>query len=326
MRTKDYNRLALISILAVTVIVALCLPVTAAERECKIAIVKSWGLGDALKTALEGFFEVMAEHNINCTTTSHDLKGEIDNSLGITEEIQALKPDLILAIGSRATNMVSKSFKDTPIVFAMVLYPVASGFVPSMDKPGANLTGAAMDVPIERQLRALSRIVPDMKRVGVLYSPEETLLVIEEARDVARSMNLELLAEPVGSEGDVPGALSKLDNQKMDALWSVADGKVFTQPSWRYIVKYVVRRGIPFMGPSNGYVKAGALVALTADYADNGRQAAKISIRILNGASPQNIAVATPQMVEMALNLQVANHIRLRIPRNIIEESSQVFE
>ncbi len=183
-----------------------------------------------------------------------------------------------------------------------------------------------MDVPVERQLRALARIVPDMKRVGVLYSPEETQPVIEEARDVAKSLNLELLAEPVSSEGDVPDALSKLDKQKMDALWSVADGKVFTRPSTRYIIKYVVRRGIPFMGPHSGFAKAGALVALTADYRDNGRQAAEISIRILKGASPQTIPVATPQMVEMALNLQVANHIRLRIPRNIIEESSQVFE
>ncbi len=325
MRTKYHSRLVLIGILTVTVIIGLCLPVTAAERKCKIAIVKSWGLSE-YNTALEGFHEVMAEHKFDCSITSHDLKGEIDNSLGITAEIQAFKPDLILAIGSRATNMVSKSFKDTPVVFAMVLYPVASGFVPSMDKPGRNLTGAAMDVPVERQLRALARIVPDMKRVGVLYSPEETQPVIEEARDVAKSLNLELLAEPVSSEGDVPDALSKLDKQKMDALWSVADGKVFTRPSTRYIIKYVVRRGIPFMGPHSGFAKAGALVALTADYRDNGRQAAEISIRILKGASPQTIPVATPQMVEMALNLQVANHIRLRIPRNIIEESSQVFE
>jgi putative ABC transport system substrate-binding protein len=88
----------------------------------------------------------------------------------------------------------------------------------------------------------------------------------------------------------------------------------------------MVRTGLPFMGPHNGFVKAGALVALTADYTDNGRQAAELSIRILHGANAGNIAVATPRRVEMALNLQVANHIGLRISEEIIDEASQIFD
>jgi ABC-type uncharacterized transport system substrate-binding protein len=139
-------------------------------------------------------------------------------------------------------------------------------------------------------------------------------------------MNIQLLAEQVTSESDVPDALSRLEKQKMDALWSVADGKVFTRPSTRYIIEQVVHRGIPFMGPHNGFVRAGALVALTADYRDNGRLAGEISLQILDSAEPGNIAVATPREVEMALNLRVANHIRLKIPQNMIDEASQVFE
>ena len=305
--------------------IILCSPATAQQNNCKIAIVKSWDLPE-YNLALEGFFEVMTESGIRCEKAFFGRKGETEKAEEIAKEIKDFDPDMILTIGSRATSMISTRFEDIPVVFAMVLYPVASSFVESMDKPGKNVTGAAMDVPVALQLQELSRIVPKMKRVGVLFSPKETLPVIEKAKIIAQSMNLELLAEEVNSESDVPEALNKLDNNKIDALWSVADGNVFTRPSTRYIIKYVVRRGLPFMGPHNGFVKAGALFALTADYKDNGRQAAELSVRVINGEKPMNIPVAVPRKIEMALNLQVANHIRLRIPQEIIDEASQTFD
>lgn len=306
-------------------VAVICAPVSAEEREYKIAIVKSWDLPE-YNVALEGFSETISRQKIPCAIVTYNLKGKVDGAGEVIEDLRAYNPDLILTVGSRATSVISKNFEDTSIVFAMVLYPVASDFVQNINTPAKNLTGAAIDVPIKRQLKALSEIVPNLKRVGVLYSPDETLPVIEEASRVAASLNLTLLAEQVDSESDVPDALSKLDKQKMDALWSVADGKVFTRPSIKYIIEYVVRRGIPFMAPHNGFVKAGALVALTADYRDNGRQAGEISIEILRGKKPENISVATPRTVSMALNLQVANHIRLKIPRNIVEGASQVIE
>ncbi len=325
MPQRNFRLMTAFCVLALAMAISLCTPALAAEHECRVAIVKSWDLPE-YNVALDGFFEVLSKHRVKCKIVTYNLKGHVDDSEKIIEETRKFKPDLILTVGSRATSVMSEKFKDTPIVFSMVLYPVASAFVSSMEKPGHNMTGAAMDVPIERQLRTLSKIVPNLKRVGVLYSPEETLPVIEEAKRVAKSMNIQLLAEPVTSESDVPDALSRLEKQKIDALWSVADGKVFTRPSTRYIIEQVVHRGIPFMGPHNGFVRAGALVALTADYRDNGRLAGEISLQILDSAEPGNIAVATPREVEMALNLRVANHIRLKIPQNVIDEASQIFE
>jgi ABC-type uncharacterized transport system substrate-binding protein len=112
----------------------------------------------------------------------------------------------------------------------------------------------------------------------------------------------------------------------MDALWSVTDGNVLTPPSWHFIVKYVVRKGIPFMGPHNRYVEGGALVALAADNRDCGRQAGEIVVRILGGAKPSAIPVATPRTIEMGLNLHIAGLIRLRIPQKMIDEASVVIE
>lgn len=324
-RTDRQKRIIFALIALLVSVPVLCPPALAAEREYKIVIVKSWDVPE-YNTALEGFFESLAKERIPYESATFDLKGranEIDLILG---KFKTFKPDLIVTVGSRATGAVSGQVNDIPIVFLMVLYPLASTFVADMARPGANVTGAAIDVPIEMQLKTLSKIVPRLRRVGVLYSPRETLPVIQEARRVAESMNIELLAEEVNTESDVPDTLSNLRRKRIDALWSVADGKVFTRPSTRYIIEYVVRHGIPFMGPHNGFVKAGALVALTADYRDNGRQAGQLSIQVLKGSKPGEVPVATPRSVDMALNLRVANHIGVRISPDMLEEASQVFE
>ena len=325
MRNTGNIRLQAFVSLAVILCSALCAPATAAERQYNIAILKSWDIAP-YNITLEGFNEVLAAKKPPCNTVIYDLGGKVDKPEDILRKIRASEPDVILTIGTRATSLVAKSFNDTPIVFSAVLYPVASKFVPDMKRPGGNITGAALDVPIERQFKTLSEIVPKLKRVGVLYSPQETQLVIEEAKRVAELMNLELLAEQVSSESDVDDALKKLDRQKMDALWSVVDGIVLSPASTGYIGKYVVHRGIPFMVPSKKYITDGALVTLTADVRDCGRQAGEIVLRILNGDKPKNIPVATARTVEMGLNLRTADHIGLTIPQSMIDKASVVIE
>lgn len=301
------------------------LPAGAAQKQCNVAIVKSWNIPQ-YNTGLEGFYDVMNDAKVECKTAVYSLDGEAPDAGQLIQKIRTFKPDVILTVGSRDTSIVSENIKDVPIVFSMVLYPVASEFVPNLKSPGRNLTGAAIDIPIERQLRTLLRMLPKLKRVGVLYSPGETLPVVEEAKRVAASINLVLFAEQVNSESDVPHALDRLDKYKMDALWSVADGRIFTGPSTQYIGEYVLRRGIPFMGPGNEFLKAGAVVALDADYMDCGRQAGEITLRILNGAEPEHIPVATARTVKMGLNLQTARHIGVTVPPSMIEDAWIVIE
>jgi putative ABC transport system substrate-binding protein len=294
------------------------------QRHCRIAIVKSSDIR-LCNAPLEGFFEVMNERRIKCETITHSLKGRKDAVEELLEETRNFRPDVILTVGSPATGVISRNINDIPVVFSMVLYPVASGYVFSMERPGGNVTGAALDVPIEQQLSKLSEIVPDLRRVGVLYSTS-TQPIIEEAIRVAESMNLNLLAEEVQSEADVPEALSRLRSEKIQLLWSVADERVFTTPSTRYIIQQTIRNKIPFMGPNVNSVKAGALLALEPDLRDNGRQAGELAIKILGGMSPKTMPVVTPRAVTLWVNPETARQIGFKFPRDIIDGAAVVFE
>jgi putative ABC transport system substrate-binding protein len=237
---------------------------------------------------------------------------DTDGEEGPAKRLQELVPKVLVPLGSQATRWAVAHSEGVPIVFAMVLHPIQSGFVHSLDRPGGRVTGAALDIRPATSLRTLSRML-NARRIGVLYNPDETGTVIESARRDARDAGLELVAVPVTEPAELEGALEKLDG-KVDALWSVPDRTVFGQGGVERVLLYTLERGIPFMGLSEQYVRAGALLALSTSFEENGRQAAERVIQILDNKSPHNIPVARPTSVEVVYNSHVAKRLDIRLP------------
>lgn len=231
----------------------------------------------------------------------------------LVADIRRKDPRLVVTLGSAATSHISKVIKDTPIAFCMVLNPLASGFIRSMNASGNNLTGASLDIPIQVQFKALRSIVPFVRKVGVIYNPQETESVVQQAKETAKEMGLELVSIAINSEEKVPDALRTLD-KSVDALWSVADSTTFSSGSMEFILLHTLRNRIPFMGLSPAFVKAGALMALDADYQEVGAQCGGQAIKIFMGDQPSSLPITTPQRVTLYINLKTAETIGLKIP------------
>jgi len=228
-------------------------------------------------------------------------------------ELIKKNPQLVVTLGSAATERAAKVIKDTPVLFCMVLNPQASGLVRSMSGSGNNLTGAALDIAPQVQFEALRSLLPNAKKIGVIYNPQETETVVQQGRKAARDMGLELIAVPIASGDKVPDALRSLE-KKVDALWSVADSTTFTPASMEFIFLHTLRNKLPFMGLSPAFVKAGALLALAADYQEVGVQCGALATRILSGESPSSLPVTTPQKAILHVNLKTAETLGLKIP------------
>lgn len=238
--------------------------------------------------------------------------------------IRKRKPSFVLAVGTTAALAAKKELMGIPIVFCMVLNPVSSGLVKYMKSPGGSITGASLDIPLETQYKYIKMLIPDAKSIGVIYNPEETGILVQEAVRVAKAGNISLIAKAISSEREVPDAMkSMLD--KVDILWSVADGTVFGPQSTQYILLTTLRARMPFMGLSPAFVKAGALMALSCDYADTGKQAAEIAMRILDGENPGDIPIAVPRRISLHINLRTAKHIGLNVPENAVELADEVI-
>jgi putative ABC transport system substrate-binding protein len=226
--------------------------------------------------------------------------------------IMAGEPDVLVTVGSQATSWSIHNTRDVPIVFTMVLNPVSSGLVPSMRRPGGRVTGASLDVPPDAHFRALRELI-GARRIAVLYNPEETGPVIESARQAALRQEVELVPIGVPSPKQLNQALGRVDSS-YDALWSVADRTILSHGTVEHVLIHTIRAGIPFMGLSEPYVRAGALLALSTSYHQNGRQAAGLVRRILGGESPGDLAITIPTDLEVVFNELTAKRIGVTLP------------
>lgn len=287
-----------------------------------IAIVKTGEFSSYLR-AIKGVKQVINQSGEEVEFVEYTIPEELTEKERILGEIRTRRPDLILTIGSKSTELVSEYIKEIPIIFSAVLNPVVSGLVSSMDSPQGNLTGAALDVPLRIQLAKFKLVVPHLKRVGVVYT-EETESLIQEAQLVSEELGIDLVALPLQSEKEIPSILEKLKNE-VDGIWAVADPLIFTPQSTQFILLFTLRNGLPLMGLTPSFVQAGALFTLAPDYKDVGRQAGEMALEIISGKDPKQIPVSMPRMIYLYLNLKTAQQISLNIPSDLIDVAKEVF-
>jgi len=241
----------------------------------------------------------------------------------LVDSLKVLKPKVILTIGSPATNFAKENFRDNPIVFAGVINPVLSGFVNSITNPGGNITGASLDIPTNIQFKYFKQIVPNMKKVGILYT-RSTASLIPSAKVVAQQMGLSLEAIEIIDNKDIPKALDSLGST-VDGIWSVADPDLFDPQSTRYILLNTIRKSIPFMGFSRYVVESGALFALDFDYKAVGFQAGDMVSKILSGMKPSEIRISTVDVIWFHYNENTAKHINVIIPEDLVMIAKEVY-
>ncbi len=294
----------------------------AAAPPVSIAVVLSRDLA-AYREALHGFEEVLKESGISYKLHEFSAEGLTATRRTIVAKIRAKEPDLVLTVGSAATNQISGEISDLPIVFSMVLPAAGTRSLEELRQSRPNLTGATMQIPVQTQFTRLREVLPTVRRIGVLYDPDVSGPLIEDAAEAARALGLVLVPLPVASETEVLRQTSALAD-RVDVLWSVADSTVFSDQGLKHILLATLRNRIPFVGLSPAFVKAGALLAFSTDYRDLGRQAGELSLRVLTGEDAALVPLTAPRRLSLSINMNTAKQIQLQI-LDEIRLSADVF-
>ena len=287
-----------------------------------IAVVKAEEFTSYIR-AIKGFKQTINQSGETYDFIEYTIPEDLSEKERILEEIKTKRPDLILTVGSKSTELVSKYIKEIPIIFSAVLNPVVSGFVSDMSSPANNLTGSSLDVPLKIQLEKFKLIVPHLKRAGVVYT-KETEPLVREAQLISKDLGIDLVALPIQSEREIPSTLERLKTE-VDGIWAVADPLIFTPQSTQFILLFTLRNGLPLMGLSPSFVQAGALFTLAPDYKDVGRQAGEMALEIISGKEPKNIPVSMPRVIYLYLNYKTAQQIELEISPDLLEVAKEVY-
>ncbi len=289
----------------------------------RIAVVISMDL-EPYQQAVAGFKEALAEAKVAVALSTYRLDQVAAQSSRARSEISSGSWDIVLSVGSEATTFVQGIGTKAPILFCVVSDPKGQGIVAEGYARGW-AAGVTTDIPVSVQFQKLKEALPDAKRIGVVYDEKGSSELIKEAAVEAKAQGLELLAIPVKTQAEVPGAFAMLKN-KVDVLWAIVDRTVYSSESARFILTFVLGNKLPFMAYSPQYVKAGALFGLSCDYTDLGRQAAEMAAHLLRTKTLPTPRVVHPRKYLLSINLRVMRVIGSQLPHHFLNAADTVFE
>jgi putative ABC transport system substrate-binding protein len=269
----------------------------------------------AYNSALQGFASTISKDiparglkSIQAHTIISHILSEVESQNELRQKIIRHRPDLLLVIGSSSLSLV-KNIKDIPIIYLMVPYPDL--IVSAQD----NITGININITAGQQLNALVRTISQIKKIGLLFNPDRSGTFIKEAEDSAEHNSLSLVALPVKTAKEVPGQLAKL-RDRIDCFWMLPDSTVVTPQTVDLILLFSLENRIPVLTFSEKYLEMGAVLSVSFDPYDMGKQAGDLALEIVDN----NTKVADlPPVRVRKINVRV-NHIAAKILGIVVEE------
>jgi putative ABC transport system substrate-binding protein len=244
------------------------------------------------------------------------------------EEIVALAPDVLVAGGGTAAELLLKTTRTIPIVFVIVPDPVGSGFVERLSRPGGNATGFMM---FEYNLcgkwpELLKEIAPSVTHAAVLRDPTFAAGIGQFAviQAVAPSMGIEVSSIDVREPSQIEHAIATFAQSSNGGLILAASGIGGTNAN--LVIAAAARYKLPAVYIQRPFVAAGGLISYGPNFADQYRRAAGYVDRILRGEKPGDLPVEAPNKYELALNLKTAKALGLSVPQSLIARADEVIE
>jgi putative ABC transport system substrate-binding protein len=211
---------------------------------------------------------------------------------------------VIVTSGGPATAAAKAATATIPIVFTTGGDPVALGFVASLNRPGANLTGSTvLEVELApKRLQLLRELIPNAAVFGVLDDPTSPFMADLQA--AARTLGLQLIVVDANTDNELETAFATFSQQRVGAVF-VGISTFFTRRMEQLAV-LAARHALPAIALYREYALAGGLMSYGSSLGSAYHQAGIYTGRILKGEKPGDLPVQQVTRIELTLNLKTA--------------------
>jgi putative tryptophan/tyrosine transport system substrate-binding protein len=238
------------------------------------------------------------------------------------------RPDAILVSSALVLQAVQHETHSTPIVFAQMSDPVASGFVESLARPGGNITGfTTSEFSLwGKLLEVLKEAAPRVVRAAVLFNPEQTPQagMWRAIEDVAPSVGVQLTSAGVRNAAEIEHAIEAFGRERNGGLIVLPSPPTIVHRA--LIVSLAARYELPAVYAFRHFVGEGGLMSYGISLPDQYRQAASYVNRILRGERPADLPIQQPTKFELVINLKTAMALGLEIPTSVLARADEVIE
>jgi putative ABC transport system substrate-binding protein len=242
-------------------------------------------------------------------------------------ELSRIPVDVIFAGNAASTRAAMEATRVIPII-TVSADPVSTGFVASLARPRANVTGLAiMHTELSgKRLEILTQALPTARRIAFLVNPANpsTPAVRRETEARALAIGIKLLLFEASAPEEITKVMAAVAQQRPDAL--VVQGDPLFGVTRQQLLEAVARHRVPAMWELRGFVEAGGLMSYGADPSELYRRAATYVDRILRGTKPGDLPVEQATKFELVVNLKAAKALGLTIPQSVLARADQVVE
>ena len=282
-----------------------------------------------LEAFRQGLRELGYVDGQNIAVESRWAEGQYDRYPALAADLVRLKVDVIVAQSGAATQAAQQATRTIPIVMSLVLDPVGIGLVPSLARPGGNVTGTSFMAPdlVGKQLELLRELVPKVSRVALLRNPANPASAqgLRDAEAAARALGVRLQALEAQDPQEIDSAFAAMTRERAGALLVLPDPIFGNQR--RQIAELAAKRRLPAIyGGTPEYAEAGGLMVYGPNELDLHRRAAIYVDKLLKGAKPADLPVEQPTKFELVINLRTAKAIGLTIPPSLLQRADQIID
>ena len=304
---------------------------SAAESDYTIGI-SQFAEHGSLDNCREGFLEGLKsagiEEGVNLTVEYQNSQADTGTASTIADNFVSKNVDLICAIATPSAMSAYNSCLDSeiPVVYTAVSDPVGAGLADEEGNSVGNITGTSDKLPVEEQLKMIRDLMPDAKKIGILYTTSEanSLSTIETYKELADDYGFEIVESGINTLADVDMAAADLA-AKVDCISNLTDNTVVQ--GLQTVLAKASAAGIPVFGSEVEQVKNGCLAAEGIDYVALGKQTGAMAAKVLKGeAEASDMPYEACEGANLYINTEVASDLGITFPENYEADAAEVFE
>src|ERR1700745_4244566 len=269
-----------------------------------------------------GYFEGQ-----NIVIEYRNAEGEIDRLPDLAADLVRLDGNVIVRASDPATRAAKGATTTIPILMMAINYdPIALGYIDSIARPGANVTGLYFQhlELLAKRYGLFKEMLPCVRRVAVLSDPvtADQLKMVESAN---RSVGLELqLLELKNPPYDFENAFHVAMRSGAEAIFVLESASIFRERT--QLAQLTMKTRLPTSFAFREYVEVGGLVSYGVNFSTMYRRAAELADRILRGTKPTDLPVEQSTKFELVINLKTAKALGVDIPISMQLLADEVIE
>lgn len=251
--------------------------------------------------------------------------GKAELVAGFAEELVQLRLDVIVATGAVASLAAKNATTTIPLV-TITGDPVLIGLVPSMSRPGGNITGTSTVSPelASKRLELLKELCPTASRVGELVDPANPYVRIirNDNEQLYRTLGLDPLFVDVADATQLERAIAEVARLRADAL--IVRSEPLFSANRDQIASLALKHALPTMAEGKNFVEAGCLASYAANFSAMGHALAVFVDKILRGAIPGDLPIEQPTQYDFVINSKTARALSLTISPSLLQRAEVI--